>query len=61
VRSGTDVGRLGPQSTFQFIPKVFEWVEVRALCKPVKFFHTDLEKPFLYGPHFVHEDVVMLK
>jgi hypothetical protein len=28
-------------------------VEVKALCSPVKFFHTDLDKPFLYGPHFV--------
>jgi hypothetical protein len=23
------------------------------VCRPVKFFHTDLNKPFLYGPHFV--------
>ena len=31
------------------------------LCRPVKFFHTDLNKPFLYGPCFVHEGIVMLK
>ena len=56
VRSGTDVGaiRPGSQSAFQFFPKVFDCVEVRALCRPVKFFHTDLDKPFLYGPRFVH-------
>ena len=49
VRSVTDVGRLGlAQSAFQFIPKVFDGVEVRALCRPVKFFHTDLNKPVLY-------------
>ena len=49
------------QSAFQFIPKVFDGVEVRALCKPVKFFHTDLDKPFLYGPRFLHGGIVMLK
>ena len=43
------------------IPKVFDGVEVRALCRPVKFFHTNLNKPFLYGPHFVHRGIVMLK
>ena len=32
-----------------------------ALCRPVKFFHTDLDKPFLYGPRFVHGGIVMLK
>ncbi|KAK6322617.1 hypothetical protein J4Q44_G00074090 [Coregonus suidteri] len=55
VRSGTDAGAIRPssQSAFQFIPKVFDGVEVRALCRPVKFFHTDLDKPFLYGPRFV--------
>ena len=51
----------GSQLEFQFIPKVFDGVEVRALCRLVKFFHTDLDKPFLYGPHFVHVDIVMLK
>ena len=40
---------------FKFIPKVFDGVEVRALCKPVKFFHTDLDKPFLFGPRFVQQ------
>uniref|UniRef100_A0A674DXE6 Signal transducing adaptor molecule (SH3 domain and ITAM motif) 2 n=1 Tax=Salmo trutta TaxID=8032 RepID=A0A674DXE6_SALTR len=51
----------GSQLTFQFIPKVFNGVKVRTLCRPVKFFHTDLDKPFLYGPRFVHGGVVLLK
>lgn len=29
-------------------------VEVRALCRPVQFFHTIVGKPFLYVPGFVH-------
>ena len=45
--------------TFQFIPKVFDGVEIRALCRPVKFYHTDLDKPFLYGPRFVHGIVIL--
>ena len=43
------------------ISKVLNVVEVRALCRPVKVFHTDLDKLFLYGPHFVHRGIVMLK
>jgi hypothetical protein len=31
---------------FQFIPKVFDGVEVRALCRPVKFFQTSLDKHY---------------
>ena len=46
---------------FQFIPKVFDGIEVRALCRSVKFFHTGLDKPFPHGPSFVHGGVVMLK
>ena len=53
--------RSGSQSAFQFIPTVFDGVEFRVLCRPVKFFHTDLNKPLLYGPHFVHRGIVMLK
>ena len=45
---------------FQFIPKVFDGVEVGALCRPVKFFHTDFDRPFLYGPRFVHRGIVVL-
>ena len=53
--------RPGSQSAFQFIPKVFDVVEVRVLCRPVKFFLADLDKPFLYGHRFVHGGIVMLK
>ena len=49
----------GSQSAFQLIPKVSDGVEVRALCMPVKFFHTDLDKPFLYGPRFVHRGIML--
>ena len=31
-------------------PKVFYQAEVRTLCRPVKFFHTKLAHPRLYGP-----------
>ena len=53
VRLGTNV-RPRSQSAFQFLPKVFDIVEVRALCRPLKFFHTDLNKTFLCGTRFVH-------
>ena len=47
VRSGTDVGQFGlARMAIQIIPKVFDGVQVRALCSPVKFFHTDLDKSF---------------
>ena len=52
MRSGTDVGRLGLDRSRRSNSKVFDGVEVKALCRPVKFFHTNLDKPFLYGPHF---------
>lgn len=31
----------------KFIPKVLDGVEVRALCRPVKFFHARLGTPVL--------------
>jgi hypothetical protein len=40
---------------------MFNGVEVRALFRPFKFFHTDLNKTFLYGPHSVPRGIVMLK
>uniref|UniRef100_A0A8K9WR88 [histone H3]-trimethyl-L-lysine(9) demethylase n=1 Tax=Oncorhynchus mykiss TaxID=8022 RepID=A0A8K9WR88_ONCMY len=40
---------------------LFNGVKVRAMCRPVKFFHIDLNKLFLYGPRFVHGGIVMLK
>jgi hypothetical protein len=33
----------GLQSAFQFFPKVLDGVEVRALCRLVKFFHTEAQ------------------
>jgi hypothetical protein len=53
--------RPGSQSVFQLISKMFDGVEVRALCRPVKFFHTSVNKPFLYGPRFVYGGIVILK
>ena len=53
--------RPGSQLEFQFIPKLLDGVEVRVLCRPVKFFHTDLDKPFMYGPCFIHSGIVMLR
>ena len=47
--------RAGSQSAFHFIPEVFDGFEVRDLCRPFKFYHTELDKQFLCGPHFVHE------
>jgi hypothetical protein len=40
---------------------VFDGVEVKALCRPVKFFHTNLNKKNLYGPRFMTGGIVMLK
>ncbi|MCI4393571.1 hypothetical protein PGIGA_G00158990 [Pangasianodon gigas] len=51
----------GEDFDWEFIPKVFDEVEVRALCGPVKFFHTKLIQPCLYGPCFVHWGTVMLE
>ena len=46
---------------FKFISKIFYGVEFRALCRPVKFFHTNLDNPLMYDPRVVHGDIVMLK
>ncbi|KAK3568010.1 hypothetical protein QTP86_028594, partial [Hemibagrus guttatus] len=40
---------------------MFFRVEVRTLCRPVKFLHTKLPHPRLYGPCFVHWCAVMLE
>ena len=46
VRSDTDVGRLDLDGSQRFnsSQKVFDGVELRTLCGPVKFFYTDLDK-----------------
>lgn len=49
------------QLVFRFIPSVLGEVEVFVLCRPANFSSTRLGKPFLYGPCFVHTDIVMLK
>ena len=53
--------RPGLQSAFQFIPKVFDGVGVRALCRPVKFFYTYLEKHFCMDFALCTWGIVMLK
>ncbi|MCI4389338.1 hypothetical protein PGIGA_G00096810 [Pangasianodon gigas] len=55
------VRRSGVQSVFQFIPKVFSGVEVRALCRTLEFFHSNLNTPCLHGARFVHRGIVMLE
>ena len=52
---------LALQSAFQLIPKVFDGVEVSSLEATVMFFHTDYDKPLLYGPRFVNGGILMLK
>jgi hypothetical protein len=52
---------LALQSAFQLIPKVFDGVEVSSLEATVMFFHTDIDKPLLYGPRFVNGGILMLK
>lgn len=48
VRSSADWAiRPGSQLAFHFIIRVLDGVEVRALCRPVKFFHIKLGKLFL--------------
>ncbi len=63
VRSGSDGGREGlARSLCVFdISKVFDGLEVRVLCEPVKFFHIKLIQPCLYGPGFVHWGTGMLE
>ncbi len=47
----------GSQSMFQFIPKVLDGVEVRALCRPVTWFHQTGK--IISGS--VRRDIVVLK
>ncbi len=44
----------GSQSVFLLIPKVLDGVEVRALRRPAKVFHTKLRKPCVDGPGLVY-------
>lgn len=47
------------QSVFQFILKLFNWVEVRALCKTLEFFYFRFGKQCLYGLLLMHMDIVV--
>ena len=51
VSSNTNVGgsRLADSWCASSIPNVLERVKVRAVCRPVNFFHAKLGKIFLYG------------
>lgn len=42
------------QPQFQFIPKLLIGGEIRALCWPLKFLHSDLGRPCFHGVSFVH-------
>lgn len=52
--------KLGVQSVLQFIPKMVSGVEVRVLCRILKFFHTNLGKPRLHRVCFVHRCIVSM-
>lgn len=41
----------------QILQKVLDGVEVLALCRPVKVFHTKLRKLFLFKACFIHRDM----
>ena len=59
---GTDVGRLGLAHSRRSNSSQLCLMGLRSgLCRPVKFLHTDLDKPFMYGPRFVQRGVVMLE
>ena len=45
----------GWQWTFLPCPVVLSRFEVRALCRPIRFLHTMLIKPCLYGPYFARK------
>ena len=45
----------------QFIPKMFDGVEVRALCRPIKFFHTDWQTISVWATLYVGGIVILKK
>lgn len=49
------------QLMFQVIPMVLNRVEVRALGRLLKFFHSERSKPCIHRAHFVHRGIVMLE
>lgn len=42
----------GPQSVFKLIPNMLDGVDVRTLCRLVKFFTSSGGKPLVCGPGF---------
>ncbi len=61
VRSSTDVGdQVCSQSAFQFIPKVLDAVEVRALYRLVKFFPHKLGKLLACPRSILHTVLLVL-
>lgn len=52
--------RCGAQLSSPFIPKVLNRVEVRVLCRPLKFFHKSLLIMSLCTP-LMHRNIVMLE
>lgn len=65
VRFGTHVGQEGARTrcSFRFIPKAFNRVEVRAICRPLPLqrLHFNLSKVCNHGARFVHRGLVMLE
>lgn len=62
VKSDTGVGWMpGSQLVFQFIPKVSDEVELKVMCRSVKFFCNKVRKLCLYGSGFVVSGIFMLK
>lgn len=49
------------QLVFRFMPKVSSRVEVMALFRPPKFFHSNTGKLCLYKAGFVHRGIDMLE
>lgn len=45
--------RSGSQLVYQFIRNLLDGVEVGALCRPLKFFHTNLEKHLFFSNVFL--------
>lgn len=44
---------IGCSRVFQFIQRLFSEVEVRAFCRPLEFFHCNLDKLCPHGARFV--------
>jgi len=54
ARSDTEIDLGGRQMLLQLIHKLFDRVQLCALCRPARLFHTRLCKSFNYCPPFVY-------